>query len=300
VRRPSRSVVWVVLVAATCATACRAGSQGGGGADGAGTVEAPVTVAASLYPLVEVARLVGRPLVKVRSLSPVGTGPHDPLTAKEIGALAEADLAVVVGGGFQPDVEQRAGRRSGPTLRALEVPGAGDPADPRVWLDPVLMRRVVDTVAGALAEIRPTGKQQFLANAKRYKRGLLELDQLYRSRLASCSTRTFATSDPAFGRLAVRYRLVPQVVTDLIARVEPDSAGLADLKRTLRGQGIRAVLVSAPTAAEVVPTLDRAEITTQSLDRLEAVTEADQIEDVGYMRRMKRNLSSLRVALRCV
>src|SRR5689334_15132189 len=78
-------------------------------------------VVAAFYPLAEAARQVGGDLVDVRDLTPPGVEPHDlELTTRDVDALEDADVLVVMGGGFQPAVEDVADRRGGATLEVLE------------------------------------------------------------------------------------------------------------------------------------------------------------------------------------
>jgi len=109
------------------------------------------TAVASVFPLAAATRALAGRSLPVRDLTPPGVEPHDlELTADQLDAMLDARLVVVMGKGFQPSVEAGAGRRDGPTVRVLERLDAG--SDPHVWLDPVLMRRVVDLLA------RPVGR----------------------------------------------------------------------------------------------------------------------------------------------
>ena len=92
-----------LLSALTClsllaATAC-------GSADDAGSSGGPQVIAA-FYPLEFVVSEVGGGLVDVTNLSPPGVEPHDlELAPSRVRSLAQADLIVYLGEGFQPAVE---------------------------------------------------------------------------------------------------------------------------------------------------------------------------------------------------
>src|SRR5918996_3230027 len=63
-------------------------------------------VVAAFYPLAFVASEVAGGAADVTNLSPPGVEPHDlELTPGQVRSLAEADLVVHLGGGFQPTVE---------------------------------------------------------------------------------------------------------------------------------------------------------------------------------------------------
>src|SRR5688500_12322096 len=88
------------------------------------------TVAAAFYPLFEAASRVAGDRAEVRNLVTAGSEPHDlELSPDQVEVLEDADLAVVMGDGFQPAVEEVAGRREGITIEVLD----GE-KDPHVWL----------------------------------------------------------------------------------------------------------------------------------------------------------------------
>ena len=56
---------------------------------------------ASFYPLAEAARQVGGDRVRVENLTPPGAEPHDlELTASQVSELQDADVVLLLGGGF--------------------------------------------------------------------------------------------------------------------------------------------------------------------------------------------------------
>src|SRR4051812_35968025 len=78
-------------------------------------------VVASFYPLGEAAQQVGGSDVHVSNLTPPGVEPHDlEPTSRQVDRILSADLVIDMGRGFQPSVEQVAGRRAArTTLRVL-------------------------------------------------------------------------------------------------------------------------------------------------------------------------------------
>src|SRR5690349_2979511 len=79
----------------------------------------PVVVTA-LGPVAELARTIGGDAVVVIDLTAVGRSPHElELTPRERREVDDAALAIVVGRGFQPELERLAGDRAGPTLDLL-------------------------------------------------------------------------------------------------------------------------------------------------------------------------------------
>src|SRR3954462_14758397 len=109
-------------------------------------------VVASFYPLAYAASAAGGPELRVENLTPAGTEPHDlELTPGRVRAIEGADLVLVLGHGFQPQLERAAGRSRARVVALLDTPGvdAGG-GDPHVWLDPARYRLVAGAVARAL------------------------------------------------------------------------------------------------------------------------------------------------------
>ena len=175
-----------------------------------------VTVTAAFFPLAAAVAQVGGSLVKVTNLTPAGVEPHDiELNTQQAESVLDADLAVVVGNGFQPAVEDIAADRDGPTLNVLKaLPiNAGDKKveegdatalDPHVWLDPVLYQSVVDAIASALSKVDPDHAADYTANAAAYNAKLATLNTEYETGLANCSRQLLVTAHEAFGWLTQR------------------------------------------------------------------------------------------------
>jgi zinc transport system substrate-binding protein len=125
---------WIGILGAGALVLAACGDDGAAGeeADG-GAVEGATEVVASFYPLVEAAQRVGGDRVSVTNLTPAGVDPHDvEIDPRQVDTILGADLAVVMGRGFQPAVERVADDRDGATvevLRALDIDQEGEVAD---------------------------------------------------------------------------------------------------------------------------------------------------------------------------
>ena len=150
-------------------------------------------VVASFYPLAFAAEEIGGAGVSVVNLTPPGVEPHDlELAPGDVKRIADADLVLYLGGGFQPAVEEAAQRSSRPVdlLEGLDVRASGGP---HVWLDPLRYAEIVERLGRLLDD---EGAASSLAGRLR------ELDGELRRGLADCDRRVFVTSHAAFGYLA--------------------------------------------------------------------------------------------------
>jgi zinc transport system substrate-binding protein len=266
----------------------------GGGDDGDGRPR----VVASFFPLAEVAHRVGGDGVAVTDLTPSGTEPHDlELTSDQVDELLDADLVVHLGGGFQPAVEDVVDQRDGATvdvLSALGVDEDADDVDPHVWLDPTQLGRIVDVVAGALADEVPDSEADVDAAARRYRDELVDLDADLASQLGDCRRELVVSAHDAFGRLARRYGLRTEALTGLSPEAEPDPGRLAELADLVEREGVTTVFTEALVAPDVAEVLAReAGVRTAVLDPIEGPS------DGGYVGAMRRNGDALAEALGC-
>jgi zinc transport system substrate-binding protein len=277
------AVVLVVVLAVGC-------GDGGGGSGGDGT-----TVVASFYPLLDATEGVGGDRVEVTNLTPAGVEPHDiELNPRQLDRVADSDLLLYLGGGFQPAVEEAAGRsRKAVDVRA-GLAGA-EPDDPHVWLDPSLFAQVVDGIQSALSEIDPAGADAYRSAADGYRSRLGELDAELRTGLADCDRRTIVTTHEAFGYLVRRYDLEQLAVSGLAPDAEPDPRRLAELADVVRQRGVTTIFTEELVSPRVAETLARETgVQTAVVDTLEG----DEGEG-DYFSRMRENLATLRAALGC-
>jgi zinc transport system substrate-binding protein len=273
------------------------GDDGGGTADpveGAARIE----VVAAFYPLAEAAERVGGDWVAVADLTPPGAEPHDvELTTRQVDAVEDADVVVVLGGGFQPAVEGVA-RRAGGVV--VDVLGDGESEDPHVWLDPVRMQAIAAQVAAALVEADPAGADVYRRNAGQYGDELAAVDAEYADGLRDCDRTAIVTAHAAFGALAARYGLTQESLTGRSPEAEPDPRRLAELADFVESEGVTTIFTEPLVTSDLADTLARETgATTAVLDPIEGLTDEQLESGVDYASVMGDNLAALRLALGC-
>src|SRR5918994_1439328 len=175
----------VVLIAAMTGAIVTASACGGSSA--AGDASGKESVVASFYPLAYAAEQVGGASVAVRNLTPPGSEPHDlEVSPKTVAEIRDADLVLLLGRDFQPQLEEAAGEGDN-VLRLLDTPGlAVHPnEDPHVWLDPLRYAKIVGRIGEAL------GNE---AAAERLADRLRALDDEFRRGLSTCERQDIVTS----------------------------------------------------------------------------------------------------------
>lgn len=274
--------VLLLLAAAACAGA--AGSTSGKGRE---------RVAAAFYPLAYAAQTLGGNRVDVENLTPPGAEPHDlEVSPSDVQQIRSAGLVLLLGEGFQPQLEAAAGSGS-KVLRLLDTPRLGrfPDGDPHVWLDPLRYALIVRRIGAALH--RGRAAQSLVLR-------LRALDRRYRLGLAHCARRDIVTSHEAFAYLGQRYGLRQVAITGLTPEAEPaprDLQRVVDLVRRTHTTTVFFETLVSPRIADTVARETGAR--TAVLDPMEGLTRSEARRGEDYFSLMRANLGALRNALGC-
>ncbi len=273
-----------------------------------------VSVVTTFYPLEYLAQRIGGDRVKVTSLVPPGTEPHDfEPSPKDVASIQKAALFVYNGAGLEPwadrIVQSLKGERplvvnasQGVELLTLseEAGQAGQAVDPHVWLDPQRYFLQAQAIHLALAQADSQGVYVYDANFEYLRSDLASLDSEMRQGLASCMRRTIVTSHAAFGYLAGSYNLRQISLAGFTPETEPSPARMKEIIQEVKASGATAVFYETLASPAVAETIAR-ETGTQAmvLDPLEGLTPNQVQAGEDYFTIMHKNLANLRTALAC-
>jgi zinc transport system substrate-binding protein len=253
----------------------------------------PKTIAAAFYPVAFAAQQIGGPAVQVENLTPPGAEPHDiEPTPQDVQDLQSADLDLLMGHDFQPQLERAADGSSGSVIKLLDTPGLDlRPADPHVWLDPLRFILVVKRIGQAMGDEPATRPLIDRLHA---------LDRSYRAGLANCERHDIVTSHEAFGYLAQRYGLNQVAILGLSPEAEPTPAGLQRALDAVRQTDATTVFSETLLSPKLAETVARETgTTTEVLNPIEGLTPDQQQSGEDYFSLMRENLAALRKALGC-
>jgi zinc transport system substrate-binding protein len=247
---------------------------------------------ASFYPLAFAAEQIGGPEVEVTNLTPPGAEPHDvELSVRDVERVRSADFVLYLGSGFQPAVERAVDGADGGAVDLLDGLSTFEPADPHVWLDPLLYAEMADRIGGVLG--RPRAAEQLQSR-------LRDLHADYAQGLADCQRREIVTSHAAFGYLAKRYGLEQIAITGVSPEVEPTPRELERVVVEVREVGATTVFFETLVSPRLADTVAReAGVEARALDPLEGLTENELDRGADYFSVMRDNLEALREALAC-
>jgi zinc transport system substrate-binding protein len=249
------------------------------------------SIVAAFYPLAYAAAQVGGSRVRVTNLTPPGVEPHDlELSPADVATVKSAGTVLLMGHGFQPQLEHAAGDSRARVVTLLDTPGLDRIGnDPHVWLDPVRYAVLVRAVAAALH-----------GDAAPLLARLHALDRDFRAGLAHCVRRELVTGHAAFGYLARRYGLRQVAVEGLTPEAEPAPRRLARVVAAVRATGATTVFtepLASPRAAQTVARETGAVVS--PLDPLEGLTPAALDRGADYFSVMRANLAAIKRALDC-
>jgi zinc transport system substrate-binding protein len=280
-------LVWLLGLAAVFAAA---GCGGGSSPSGAAEKE---KIVAGFYPLAYAAQTIGGARVDVTNLTPPGAEPHDlEVSPGAVQKLQSADLVLLLGQGFQPQLEHAAGGGT-KVLRLLDTPGLNrfPDGDPHVWLDPARYALIVKRIGTALHSE---------AAAARLAARLHDLDVEYRRGLADCARREIVTSHEAFAYLGHRYGLRQIAITGLTPEAEPSPQQLERVISLVRKTHATTVFFETLVSSRIADTVARdAHAQTAVLNPIEGLTSAEAKRGADYFSLMRANLAELRTALGC-
>jgi len=263
----------------------------------------PVVVT-GLWPIAELVDRIGDGRIVVINMTPVGESPHElELTPRQRDEVRDADLAVVIGGGFQPAVEDVAGDSGGEVLSIVdELRLPDEPGGGHLWLDPTLLGTIATTIGDALAEIEPDGADGYRERAQAIVEDVVELDARIRQGLADCERDVLVTQHDAFGWFAARYGLRTYALdaAQPDADPAPDPALLAAVEPLLDDGTVLTLFVETllpPAWLDVIA--EERGLETDVLNPYEGLTAAESARDVDYEGVMLANLRALQEHLDC-
>lgn len=232
---------------------------------------ASVRVVATIFPLADIVRQIGREHVEVTTLLPPNASPHtfEP-TPEQMREVAHARLVVRIGAGLDTWTEKllaAGGERTVPVTVTDGIPLLGaapehaggssaHAGDPHVWLDPVLVRdHIVPMIVDALSRVEPTHRAAFEAAAAEFREALTRLDAEIQRTLASLPRRNYIAFHAAWRYFGRRYGLHELAVVEDFPGKEPSAREIAAVVERARAAPVRAVLVEpqlSPRVAEQI------------------------------------------------
>ncbi len=271
-------------------------------ANPAATTGGKVSLVAGFYPLAYAAEQVGGGQVAITTLASPGVEPHDlELTPAQVVQIREADLVIYIPG-LQPAVDEAIAdvdpshvidATAGLTL--LPTPGDAESGatatDPHVWLDPLNMSAIGQTVESRLAALNVQGGEAFAARQAIFAAKLGALDSSWKAGTTTCASHDLVVSHEAFGYLANRYGFTQIGLSGISPDAEPDPATLAKVAEFVKAHSVRTIYSEALVDPKVATVLaQETGARTAVLDPIEGMPAGS---NATYLTLMEANLAAV-------
>jgi zinc transport system substrate-binding protein/manganese/iron transport system substrate-binding protein len=262
-----------------------------------------VKVAATIFPLYDIARSVAGSVAEVVLVLPPGASPHtfEP-TPASVRALSGAQVLFVIGHGLD-DWGVRLARGAGVAHVVRVDPGialrranaeARGRVDPHYWLSAENAKAIARTVAADLARLAPGRHAEIERSLATCLARLDAADTEVRELLADLASRRIATFHDAFGYFATAYGLEVAAVFEPYAGLEPSPQFVVEFQRKIRASDVRVVFTEPQLSVDSLRPIARdLGVTLAILDPLGGVPGRD-----GYVDLLRFNARAVAGALR--
>jgi ABC-type Zn uptake system ZnuABC Zn-binding protein ZnuA len=231
------------------------------GEDGTGTGEveavATTTIAGDFI------RAVGGEGVRLDTLVPAGSDPHDhEPRPSDAAALAEAELVIRSGGDLDQwldDLIENAGAEATELTLMDSVRTIGE--DPHWWQDPRNAVLATEAIRDALVEADPEARRSYRRNADAYVRELRALDRQIERCLqrVPAEKRRLVTTHDSLGYFAARYdvEVIGSVIPSLSTQAQPSAKDVEALVEQIEEEGVEAIFPEAAVSQRLEKAIAR-------------------------------------------
>lgn len=262
-------------------------------------------VLASFYPLYEFTKIIGGEKIDVSIIIPPGIEPHDwEPTIQDLQKMQNSDMIVINGAGLEPWITKLVSvnpdilivdTSNGISLleKNKRVFNNQIQNDPHVWLDPVLAKKQIQSIANGLIKIDPQNTDYYQENANAYNTKLNLLDNKIRNELSICIKKDFLAFHDAFSYFAKEYGLNQNTIVGVNPNGEPTAVILQQIIQKSKNLNLHIIFTEEavnPRVSEVIANEIGAHVLI--LSPIEIYE-----KNSDYIQRMEQNLSNLKEEL---
>jgi len=244
-----KKTLFLFIISLTLLSACQPAKE-------SNKEEQKLKVIATIFPVYDFARNIGRDKIKVTMLMPPGTDAHHyELRPGDIIKVGKADIFLFTNFEMEPwaykiinaaekntnmlAIETGSGAVLLPLNKEKEHDDHDSGFDPHIWLDMDNAQKMVDNIAAAFIKKDSRNSDYYLRNAHNYKLKLIALDQRYRTELTKCKKKIILHAGHwAFAYLAKRYNLKYIAAYNVLADAEPSPQKIVTLVQQVKTEKV--------------------------------------------------------------
>ena len=164
--------------------------------------------------------------------------------------------------------------------------------DPHVWLNPVLAKTQIQTIADSFSKLDPQNQNFYQKNSQIYMKDLDRLDSKIRNELSNCNHDFIAFHD-AFSYYANEYNLNQHtILSSNDPHAEPTAKTLENIINTARELNLEIIF----TEDTVDPRISNV-VANEINGKILVLSPLEISDDGNYISRMTENLENLKEAL---
>jgi zinc transport system substrate-binding protein len=266
--------------------------------------------------LYEIAKEIGGNNTLVTSVIPFGVEPHDwEIAPQQIPQISKADMIIFNGIGFDSWLGKEEQFRNSflvdiskdLQLVNIDKQQLGNlkhesTYDPHIWLDPILVKNISQTISNAFIKLDPNNADFYKQNTQNFLLQLDELDSVIKKSLSNCELKDFISFHQAFQYFANRYGLTQHTIHESIS---PESEILPQqiikIIKLAKDHNIDTIyseeLVDPKLSQVLASEIPNGKVLL--LSPVEGLNREELANNVGYIDKMYMNLENLKQGLKC-
>jgi zinc transport system substrate-binding protein len=216
-------------------------------------------VAATIFPLADIARNVGGDKVTVITVMPPGASPHTFEPTFEIIRQTNGIKTLFKVGCGLDDWAQKITESLGGTIAVMEVSKdielrhfEDGSADPHYWLSLANGGIIAKNITDGLIGLDPANEEYYLKNLAAYQAVLAKEDEAIKAKLATLQNKTFVTFHEAWFYYAQGYGLTVAEAFEPFPGKEPTPEFLAHFIDTIKKNNITVVFAEPQFSPESI------------------------------------------------
>ena len=270
-----------------------------------------LTLAATFWPVYDLARAVVGDKGSVYSLVPSGVEPHDyEPSSGDIQKLNNADIFVTLGIEFE-EFEEDLVNSVNPNVKVVPA-GSGisliklsdehedehhhSGEDPHIWLSPRNAQLMAQNIMNGLVSSDSSNVEYYEQTGKKLIEDLKMLDEEFEIGLSFCEKDVILVNHNAFSYLARDYGFTTIEISGLEPEAEPTPQQLAELIEEAEEHNLKYVFYEELVDSRIAETIaNEVGAQTLELNPLEGTSDSS----ATYLSLMRKNLANLKIALEC-
>lgn len=242
--------------------------------------EDKLKVASSIFPIYSIVQEVGGSRIENYLILPAGVSPHTyDASPKDIKNLQDAKVVFSVGAGSDKWLQGIINSIPGLDSFSLENSVNISPfinedvfennhkdnekddhyhdkdLDPHYWLSPNNAKLIADAVASKLAELDPSGKEEYISNASIFNNKLVDLDKDWQLKLSQLENKKIIVFHNAWNYFAQHFNLEIAGSFEPFAGKSPGPLYLKELQNTIKKENIKVIFTEPQLSQDVAQVL---------------------------------------------